>query len=323
MDVSEKLVSILIPVHNAEQHLVATLESALSQTYSTCEIIAIDDGSIDGSIDILQSYGDRISWASQESKGQAVTRNRLLAKSRGTFLQFLDADDIIAPNKISAQVNKLAEEPDADLCLDGMRLFYSDLNDKSELFPCPTDEDQWVSLITISFPFTSAGLWRRTSLEALGGWRERIITGHEYDRYFRLLQAERKICFLSDARTFYRMPSRFKPNTRNPVLTLRERLDLLNEVETHLRITDSLTRARRLALAMTRLQIARQMWPLHRLEARDIAQRIAAKDVVLERASPAVPISYLCAYKTLGFKVAQHLSDVKSSLRNKLFVGAR
>jgi glycosyltransferase involved in cell wall biosynthesis len=314
----QPLVSILIPVYNAAPYVAVTLDSALGQTYPNIEIIAVDDGSMDGSVEVLKRYDGRIAWSRQANAGQAVSRNRLLAASRGAYLLFLDADDIIAADKVSRQVEKMEAQPEADICLDDMRLFYSSIDEDCPLFPCPVDEDPWVALIALKYPFTSAGLWRRSALEALGGWREGRITGHEYDRYLRLLERNRKICFTTGGRTYYRMPSREKPNTRDPMVTLRERLSHLEEIEAHLRGIGGLTRERRLALAMARLQLARSMWRHDRAGARRVARRIANGDVAAELASPALPASYIRAYKTIGFAGAQLLAGLKAAARRRL-----
>lgn len=97
----EKLISILIPIHNAQPFLAECLESVLCQTYRHLEIICIDDGSTDNSPSILRSYAkkdERLRVFYQKNQGAAYTRNRLLSKIRGAYFAFVDADDKIAPN---------------------------------------------------------------------------------------------------------------------------------------------------------------------------------------------------------------------------------
>lgn len=103
------LVSIIIPCYNAERYLEATLQSALAQTYLNCEIIVIDDGSTDDSIKILKKYEHQIRWETGPNQGACKARNRGLALAQGEYIQFLDADDLLHPEKIQIHVQILKE----------------------------------------------------------------------------------------------------------------------------------------------------------------------------------------------------------------------
>ena len=86
-------VSILIPCYNAEKWIAQCIESALNQTYANKEVIVVDDGSTDGSLDIIKNFGDKIRWETSPNRGGNAARNRLLELSSGEWLQSLDADD--------------------------------------------------------------------------------------------------------------------------------------------------------------------------------------------------------------------------------------
>ncbi|RRJ96675.1 glycosyltransferase family 2 protein [Opitutaceae bacterium TAV4] len=106
------MVSILIPCHNAARWLGATLDSALAQTWPRCEIIVIDDGSTDDSPRLAASYANRgVQLLRQPQRGAAAARNATLNRARGDYLQFLDADDLLAPEKIASQITRLAAAP--------------------------------------------------------------------------------------------------------------------------------------------------------------------------------------------------------------------
>src|SRR6266850_864483 len=105
-----KLVSILIPVYNAEAFVAEAIQSALDQTWPAKEIIAVDDGSTDRSAEVLKSFAPRIRTIEQENRGASAARNRALSEAQGEFIQFLDADDLLAPDKIEIQINRLSEE---------------------------------------------------------------------------------------------------------------------------------------------------------------------------------------------------------------------
>src|SRR5664279_4842464 len=102
------LVSIIIPCHNAAPWLAETLESALAQSWPEKEVILIDDGSTDTSLAIAQRYQARgLQILTQPKRGAAAARNQGWRESRGDYLQFLDADDLLAPDKIAVQLSRL------------------------------------------------------------------------------------------------------------------------------------------------------------------------------------------------------------------------
>lgn len=99
------LVSIIIPCHNAAPWLAETLESALGQRWPTKEIILVDDGSTDDSLVIARSYEPRgVRVHTQPNRGASAARNAGLREARGDLIQFLDADDLLTPEKIASQV---------------------------------------------------------------------------------------------------------------------------------------------------------------------------------------------------------------------------
>lgn len=102
------LVSIVIPAFNSERWLAETLDSALAQTYRALEIVVVDDGSTDGTASVARRYADRgVRLVSQPNRGLSAARNAALPHLGGEFIQFLDADDLLSPDKIEAQVRVL------------------------------------------------------------------------------------------------------------------------------------------------------------------------------------------------------------------------
>lgn len=111
----EKLLSIVIPVYNAEKYLNLSIESVLKNDYKNFELILIDDGSSDDSLKICKRFADqdkRISVFTQKNKGAAETRNRGLSLANGEYVAFLDADDWIDKDMYSYLISILEENPD-------------------------------------------------------------------------------------------------------------------------------------------------------------------------------------------------------------------
>jgi Glycosyl transferase family 2 len=103
-----KLVSVIVPVYKAEQYIVSTLQSVLDQTYQNFELLIIDDGSPDRSIELCQQFTDpRIKISRQENRGVAAARNHGIRLAQGDYIAFLDADDLWLPTKIAKHIAHL------------------------------------------------------------------------------------------------------------------------------------------------------------------------------------------------------------------------
>ena len=109
-------VSVVVPVFNGERTIAETIASALAQTFEDFELLLINDGSTDHSSEIVRGFDDhRIQIHTFPNAGLSASRNRGIARSRGEFVVFLDADDLWEPRKLEAQVQALDNDPEAAL----------------------------------------------------------------------------------------------------------------------------------------------------------------------------------------------------------------
>lgn len=107
-----KKVSVIIPVYGAEKYIATTLQSVIAQTYQHLEILVIDDGGLDKSIEICRQFQDpRISIITQKNRGLAGARNTGIRHAQGDYLAFLDADDLWLPEKLEKHVEHLEKSP--------------------------------------------------------------------------------------------------------------------------------------------------------------------------------------------------------------------
>ena len=107
-------ISVIIPVYNGEKTIIETLKSVLQQTFSDIEIIIINDGSTDSTLEILSSISDiRIKVLSYDNAGLAASRNRGIFQATGRYISFIDADDLWTPDKLEAQLKALHQFPQA------------------------------------------------------------------------------------------------------------------------------------------------------------------------------------------------------------------
>ena len=116
------LVSVIIPVHNGARYLRAALESVFAQTYRLFEVIVVDDGSVDDSGVIAQSFRD-VRYIHQANQGVAAARNNGIEAARGEFLAFLDQDDLWTAEKLKLQLAHLLSNPDLGYTLTQQQFF--------------------------------------------------------------------------------------------------------------------------------------------------------------------------------------------------------
>ena len=109
---SNELVSIVIPIYNSEKYLKECLNSLFEQTYENIEIIAVNDGSTDNSLEILQDYSEKIQIFSQENNGLYSALKVGLSKIQGKWCKWFSPDDVLYPNAIEIQVNEAKKQPD-------------------------------------------------------------------------------------------------------------------------------------------------------------------------------------------------------------------
>ena len=121
-----KLVSIIMPIYNGSEHMRNAIESCLAQSYQNFEIIIIDDGSTDNSLQIATEYAqldNRIVIRSQENKGQASARNAGLKMATGEYIQFLDCDDTLNKNCLQTAIQAFEKYSEADFILFGFNIY--------------------------------------------------------------------------------------------------------------------------------------------------------------------------------------------------------
>jgi len=117
------LVTVIVPVYNGERFLRQALESIVAQTYTPLELIVVDDGSTDATGAIAQAYAP-LRYVRQPNQGNGSAKNTGLAAAGGEFIAFLDADDLWPPDKLSAQVETLQQNPQAGLTTGRMIFFF-------------------------------------------------------------------------------------------------------------------------------------------------------------------------------------------------------
>ena len=111
------LTSCIVPTFNSGRYIAETLDGILAQTYRPIEVIVVDDGSTDGTADIVARYGDRVRYAWQQNAGPATARNTGLTLAQSDMIAFCDSDDLWHTEKLARQMAHFAAHPETDLCV--------------------------------------------------------------------------------------------------------------------------------------------------------------------------------------------------------------
>lgn len=201
-------ISVIIPAYNSEKTIRETIESVLQQTFSDFELIVIDDGSQDSTLEIISSMQDsRMKVFSYPNAGGAVSRNRGFSYSSGEFIAFLDSDDLWTPDKLESQLKALQENPQAAVayswmdCIDESGKFFRPGSHRTET------GDIFAKLFLI--PFVESGsnpLIRRQAFIEVGGFDESLSASQDYDLYLRLA-AQYHFVAVPSTQVFYRLSS--------------------------------------------------------------------------------------------------------------------
>jgi len=181
------LVSVVIPCLNRAHFLVPTLDSVLKQDYPSIECIVVDGGSTDGTVEILERYGNRIKWVSEPDKGHADAINKGWWMSKGEILSWLNADDLyVVPDAISEAVAYLQKNPDVDLVYGD----YSEIAEDGEVIRGVIKPREWDLASAVKYcHYTvpqATSFMRRSILEKVGWLDAEFGNGKDHELWLRI-----------------------------------------------------------------------------------------------------------------------------------------
>jgi glycosyltransferase involved in cell wall biosynthesis len=207
----QPLVSILIPAYNAEQWIGDTIQSALAQTWPRKEIIVVDDGSSDGTLSVARRFAsNEVTVMTQHNQGAAAARNRAFAICQGDYIQWLDADDCLATDKIALQMERV------QLGLSNRTLLASawgtfTFRIASAVFSptalwCDLHPAEWMlrSMSQNLYMLCMSWLVSRNLCELAGAWDTRLSLDDDGEYFSRVIMASDLVLFVPEAKAYYR-----------------------------------------------------------------------------------------------------------------------
>jgi glycosyltransferase involved in cell wall biosynthesis len=205
------LVSILIPAYNAEHWIRETIKSALNQTWPNKELIIVNDGSTDNTLQIAKDFESKlVKVVSQENKGASAARNKAFSLAQGDYIQWLDADDLLAPDKILNQLRSIENVTNTNVLLSSSFGTFYFRPEKAKFRPNSLWQDldplQWILNRFIDYAWMSQSVWlvsRRLSNMA-GPWDERLSLNDDGEYFLRVVAASEKVKFVPKSNCYYR-----------------------------------------------------------------------------------------------------------------------
>lgn len=227
-----KTCSIIIPAYNSAKTIERTLASVFVQDYPNLEIIVVNDGSTDNTEQVLKKYADKINYYYQTNAGVSVARNLGFEKSTGDYIQYLDADDLLAEGKISKQIQAI-EESEADVAYgDWMRFTENDFVYKElEMVEREMTLRPEIELITDFWTPLAALLYTRTIANKIGGWNTAlpVIQDARYALDAAIHQA--KFIYTPGVMGYYRVHETGSLSTRNRFNFMNDCLENAKQID--------------------------------------------------------------------------------------------
>ena len=309
-------VSIIIPLHNAESFISEAIDSCLNQTYTSIEVIVVENGSNDGSWNIISNYKDsRISCFQIEASSATVARNFGYLKSVGDYIIFLDADDVLVPNKIELQLAALSAKPEGWVASCAWAKFKTNTKEavispqKVWTIQNPID---WCLQSWMGEGMMIPGCWLipKPIIDKAGLWDERLSLHDDGEFMCRVLLASKGNVFVENTVVYYRQQDNSLSRQHKSKMAAESALLVYKSYQQQiLKFQDS--KLTRRALARNFSRFVYEYYPAHAQlikEAYHEINELGVKPPLV--GSP----SFKLIQRIVGFKLAIGLTSIKRNL---------
>ena len=208
----DELVSIIIPAYNVEHLIADTIKSGLSQTWPKKEIIIVDDGSTDRTLAVARAFESKlVKVIAQPNKGASAARNEGLRFAQGSYIQWLDADDLLAKEKVSRQLKFADSGQDGRVLLTSSFGTFYFCHQRSQINPTILWQDlspaDWLINKFQGNVWMNPAVWlvSRKLTELAGPWDERLVRDNDGEYICRVVAASERVQFVGEAMSYYRV----------------------------------------------------------------------------------------------------------------------
>ncbi|MGE7862937.1 glycosyltransferase family 2 protein [Bacillus mobilis] len=232
-----QLVSVIVPLYNAEKYIEETMESILNQTYKNIEIVIVDDGSKDQSSSIVKNfkkkYPEQIQYILQENQGVSVARNTGIENANGEYISFLDSDDLWHSTKIEKQIESMHKN-NMNACYCGFMNFYEETGEKIENTTNFVKGNMTKAFLTHQvFAQTSTWIFKKSIVMNHNiRFTPGCSWGEDLEFLFKLMSVT-NVCYVDEYLTYYRILSggSLSSNYKDYELKTTKELEVFNRMK--------------------------------------------------------------------------------------------
>jgi glycosyltransferase involved in cell wall biosynthesis len=309
-------VAVVIPCHNVAALVEGAVRSVWDQQGVDPDIVAVDDGSTDGTGQVLARLASerpgKLKVITQNNAGACVARQRGLAEVDGAYVQFLDADDRLMTGKIRGQLQLAHVTGEPAIIVGGYRNTWSDGREYTVL---PLETKPWAAWVGGTMGTTSANLWNRKALVSVGGWNKDQLSSQDYELAFRLLRAGHTIAVDRTVATWITKRSSGSISTRDQAGNLDRYIKLRADVREHLKSVDAVGFRDEIATVEQHLFMAiRILYRMDRARALQLLEALLPGDF-RPRRQPGLSTSYCLVHRLFGFGMAERIAMAIGNLR--------
>lgn len=305
------IVSILIPAYNAEAWIADTIRSAVAQTWPRTEIIVVDDGSTDQTLAVARQFASKgVLVVTGENRGAAATRNKAFSLCQGDYVQWLDADDLLSPDKVAKQLEVAERESARRTLLSAAWGYFMYRPRRADFTPtalwCDLAPAEWLirKMGENLFMQTATWLVSRELTEAAGPWDTRLLSDDDGEYFCRVLLASDGVRFVPEGKVFYRISGFGRVSYIGRSDKKIEAVWL--SMHLHISYLRSLEDSERVRAACVRyLQNSLLTFYPERIEIVEEAQRLAAQ-LGGRLEAPRLPRKYEWSRRLFGWRVAKN-----------------
>jgi glycosyltransferase involved in cell wall biosynthesis len=305
-------VSVVIPTYNVQAYVEECLESVFASKGASLEVIVVDNNSDDGTLLILKALQERYGFLllHEPKQGGSAARNRGLQHARAEWLQFLDADDLLLPEKLAHQLRLAAE---GDLIVGS---YVKRSANGEETVIRSGSGAPWLDLFVTDLGITSANLWKTEVVRSLGGFAEELPSSQEYELMFRYLQYTARVVYDAEPLTVIRERPGVSVSQSNPRRKWEQYANLRTRILEYLSDRhDPFYEARGDDLKGAFVDVLHRLYPYNRRLATRLYQDLVGGGF---RIPPTAPVGrlYRIIYNLGGFHVAGVLRGTRDRWRS-------
>jgi glycosyltransferase involved in cell wall biosynthesis len=304
-------VSVLIPCYNAEKFIGETLESVFLQSWPAIEVIVVDDGSVDRSADVVRSLArpNLRLVVQQQNRGQTAALNVCLSHASGDYVQYLDADDLIEPEKIEGQVIRLATQPGCIASCEWGRFYRSSKETRFDPESVWRDLDplDWLALSRadgLGMMLPAIWLMPVAIVRRIGPWMEDLTLNNDAEYFTRALLASERVLFCPGARCHYRSGLANNLSGRKSLRAWESQFKVLHLCEAYVRAREDSDRVRR-GFALSWQHVAHRCYPYDPILAERALVRARALHPIVVR--PDGGNAFRVVSRLIGWRAARRL----------------